>query len=254
MIESEVVKGVRLFPYGVYVDDVDAIIVADLHIGFEQVLEESGIHVPISQFPKVRSTIIKALEIYRPKRLVIAGDVKHEFSRAMAQEWAETLELIEVAKELVSEIRVVRGNHDNYLIPILRKEGIELDDPVFIEGGTAVAHGHKEVTLKDVRRLFIGHVHPSLSIRGEMGEKVKVRCLTLGKIDEVELYILPALSPYALGYDLFEEERISPFLDHTNRKEFRVIAVDEEAGIFDLGKLGNIKEKFGKVYLGFSDK
>jgi hypothetical protein len=254
MIGSEVVKGIRLFPYGVYVDDIDAVIVADLHIGFEQALEESGIHVPVSQFPKVLRAIIRALEGYKPKRLVIAGDVKHEFSRAMVQEWAETLELIRATKELVSEIRVVRGNHDNFLIPILREEDIELDDPVFIKGGIAVAHGHKEVPLKGVRRLFIGHVHPSLSIRGEIGEKVKVRCMALGKIDEVELYVLPALSPYALGYDLLEEERISPFLEYVNTEEFRIIAVDEEAGIFDLGKLGNIKEKYGKVYLGLSDR
>ncbi len=248
----EVGKGVHLFPYGVYVEDVEAVILADLHIGFEQVLEESGVHVPVSQFPRMKGQILDAVERFRPEKVILAGDVKHEFSRAIAEEWVEVLGLIRELKSAVEEVRVVRGNHDNFLIPILKKEGVPLDDPYLLDGGNLILHGHKEVVLPEAERIFMGHVHPAISIRGDLGEKVKLRCLLKGRLWGSELYVLPAISPYALGYDLLEgEDSASPILAKADRGELEVYAVDERAGIAGLGRLAELEALRGKFAATF---
>lgn len=244
----EVGEGVYLFPYGVYVGDIDAVVLADLHIGFEQVLEESGIHVPVSQFPKMKRQIFEAIEKFRPKKVILAGDVKHEFSKAIVEEWVEILELVRELKSTAKEVRIVRGNHDNFLIPILKKEEVPLDDPYLLDGGNLILHGHKEVMLPEAKRIFIGHIHPAISIRDDLAEKVKLRCLLKGRLWDAELYVLPAISPYALGYDLLEgEDSASPILAKADRGQLEVYVVDERAGMARLGRLEELealREKF----------
>ena len=248
----EVGEGVHLFPYGVYVEDLGAVIIADLHIGFEQVLEESGIHVPVSQFPKMKGQIVEAVRRFRPEKVILAGDVKHEFSKAIVEEWVEVLELIRELKSAVKEVRVVRGNHDNFLIPILKKEGIPLDDPYLLDGGNLILHGHKKALLPEAKRIFIGHVHPAISIRGDLGERVKLRCLLKGRLRNSELYVLPASSPYALGYDLLEGgDSASPILIEADRGKLEVFAVDERAGMAELGRLAELEVLRGKFATTF---
>lgn len=245
-------KGVHLFPYGAYVEDIGAIILADLHIGFEHVLEESGIHVPVSQFPKMERQIIEAVEKFRPEKVILAGDVKHEFSKAIVEEWVDVLKLVRELKSTVKEVRVVRGNHDNFLLPILKKEGVPLDDPYLLDGGNLILHGHKEAILPEAKRVFMGHVHPAISIRGDLGEKVKLRCLLKGRLWNSELYVLPAISPYALGYDLLEgESSASPILAKADRGGLNVYAVDEKAGIANLGRLAELEALRGKFVATF---
>ncbi len=249
MIGERVDENLYAFPYGVYAEDIEAIIIADLHLGFEEALESSGIHVPISQYHKVKEMILKATEHYNPKRLIIAGDVKHEFAKASYEEWEEVTDLINSLKGSVEEIRIVRGNHDNFLIPILKRLKVPLDDPLLKIGECAIAHGHKEVRLENVKTLFIGHVHPAITIRGEFGEKTKFRCLIKGFIGSTKVYVLPAFSPYALGYDVLMENNLSPITKEMGNIE--VIAIDEEAGILNLGPLERIAKLIGRVQLGF---
>jgi len=166
---SRIARGLKLIgdTEALMIEELDTLLIADLHIGYEQALEKSGVFLPRSQYPKLKRRILELLEDVKPRRLLIAGDVKHEFGEATAQEWLETLDLLDTLLER-AKLTVVRGNHDNYLIPILKRKGIPLLDPVLAEEGYLIAHGHKPIPESRADVAIIAHEHPVLALRDEV--------------------------------------------------------------------------------------
>ncbi|HDM92883.1 MAG TPA: metallophosphoesterase [Candidatus Korarchaeota archaeon] len=247
--EFEVRVGkLMFFPYGTFHADLGALIVADLHIGYEEVLFESGIHLPKSQYGKIKSMIISAVERYDPEVLILLGDVKHEFGSSTRQEWVEVLDLLRSLRDLV-KIHVVRGNHDNFLIPILRREDVPLHDPSLRLGELVLFHGHKPLPdVKDAELVVMGHEHPAVALRDELGVKRKFKCALLGELAEFSLVVLPAASPLAPGTDMLAtpaEDLLSPVLSSVNLENFEVIITDEEAGSMRFGTLGALRKVQG---------
>ena len=242
------VGGLTFFPYGAFYADLGALIVADLHIGYEEVLFESGIHLPKSQYGKIKSMIISAIERYSPEILVLLGDVKHEFGSSTRQEWVEVLDLLRSLRGLV-EIHVVRGNHDNFLIPILRREDVPLHDPSLKLGELLLFHGHKPLPeVEDAKLVIMGHEHPAIAIRDELGVKRKFKCALLGRINQFDLVVLPAASPLAPGTDVLAtpaKDLLSPLLSSTNLEDFEIIVTDEEAGSMRFGTIGALRKVQG---------
>jgi putative SbcD/Mre11-related phosphoesterase len=231
--------GFTLFPYGVYIGELSSLVFADFHLGLERAMEEEGLYLPYRQFPEVAGIIRKAIDRYDVKNIILLGDVKHEFGRASDQEWGEVLSLL---KELRGhKVRVVRGNHDNYLIPILKREGVELDDPYLDMGNYRFAHGHIDVPLD--RNLVMGHEHPAISIRDDFGASVTYKC-ALYRRKEPKILVLPAMVRLGYGKDILlspREELISPILRRTGIDDMEVIVVDEEVGVSDLGSVNDLR-------------
>ncbi|HIE23716.1 MAG TPA: metallophosphoesterase [Candidatus Korarchaeota archaeon] len=248
LYRMEIIEGIELVPYGIFLSDMRALAIADLHIGYEEALLESGIHLPKSQYPKIKEKILHLLDELKPKVLIIVGDVKHEFGEASRQEWIEVLDLLDTLQERV-ELHVVRGNHDNYLIPILKRREVPLHDPYLEMGDCLFAHGHKEVSpevLSRAKILVMGHEHPAVTFRDEVGAKTKFKCHLIGRKDGSYLLILPAISPLAPGADVsFRSLPFSPLLRDVELDSFRVVVIDEEAGAYDFGFLGDLKRFLG---------
>ncbi|HDJ96505.1 MAG TPA: phosphoesterase, partial [Candidatus Aenigmarchaeota archaeon] len=92
----ELMKGVEIVDkYGIFLKEFKALVIADLHIGYEAALEKQGIMIPKSQYPKIRESIEEMIKISKPETLIINGDVKHEFEEATRQEWKEVLDLLD---------------------------------------------------------------------------------------------------------------------------------------------------------------
>ena len=68
---------VRLFPYGAMIGD--ALVFADLHLGYEDALRERGIELPYEQYPRIKREILRRVEEFYPEVVILNGDVKHEF-------------------------------------------------------------------------------------------------------------------------------------------------------------------------------
>ena len=243
----EIAEGVEAVPYGVYIKEIKALAIADLHIGYEEALLESGIHLPKSQYPKIKQRILYLLKKLDPELLIIVGDVKHEFGGASRQEWVEVLDLLDTLQERV-ELRVVRGNHDNYLIPILKRREVPFYDPYLLIKDYLFAHGHKEVPkeiLKRARVIIMGHEHPAVTFRDEIGAKTKFKCHLAGKVGNSYFIIIPAISPLAPGADVsIKPLPFSPLLRGVELSSFRVIVVDEMGGAYDFGLLKDLKRFF----------
>ena len=110
---------------GLYLQDIQTLVYGDLHIGYESELLSQGTAVPASFYPKIRETILNAVEECDVGSLVINGDFKHEFSGMTYQEHRELNELWDELQMRNVDLEIVRGNHDNFLVNGLKKLGKE---------------------------------------------------------------------------------------------------------------------------------
>ena len=99
-------------------EDVKTLVIADLHIGWELALSKKGIHVT-AQMPTILNKLKKVVSEYNPDKLLILGDVKHTVAAAKTGEWKHVPEFFNELNKEVKIIRVVRGNHDGNLTPLL---------------------------------------------------------------------------------------------------------------------------------------
>jgi hypothetical protein len=100
--------------------------------------------------------------------------------------------------------------------------------------------------LAQARIVVMGHEHPAVTFRDEVGAKTKFKCHLIGRKDGSYLLILPAISPLAPGSDVsFRSLPFSPLLRGVELDSFRVVVIDEEAGAYDFGLLADLKRFLG---------
>ncbi|MBP1912026.1 metallophosphoesterase [Thermococcus stetteri] len=209
------------------------IVIADVHLGYEIAMAKEGFYLP-RVFHDVVRNLKSILERENPKRLIINGDFKHSF----VPEWREKTELrafLDEISPLVSEIVLVRGNHDVGIL-WLKELGVEIVDELEV-GKWKLVHGHK---LVEGENFIIGHEHPAIRLRDEVGAVVKVPVFLMGE----HLIVLPAFSPWAYGNDVLREI-VSPFLRYW-KEDFKVLVpVDRE--ILDFGTLSKLQEALKRL-------
>jgi len=248
-------KDIEIVALGLYFRDKGLLTIADLHVGYEEALAEQGIHIPVSQYPKMKKILSRMIDAVEPEKIVIVGDVKHEFGSALRQEWVETLDLLDFLKERVNEVIVVRGNHDNYLIPILKRKEVPLYDPNYVYENVLFLHGHKPVNMdlfkENIEIIVMGHEHPAIALRDELGVKIKFKCLLKGVFEEKSLFVLPVFSPLMTGTEinLIDKDRLlSHLLKIADLENFNAYITDLEAGIYYFGKIGFLRSLLSPSY------
>lgn len=213
-----VAPGLEILPGGAaLLTDENVLVVADMHLGVEATLEYQGLSIPRVQMKKIEEYMTRTIRRISPSKVIVAGDLKHNFSRNLVQEWDDILRFVKVLSG-ETRLEVVKGNHDNYLGSILREYGIPLRNEVTISG-TRILHGHSGTF--DDRPTIIGHIHPSLRLRDSIGASLKDRCFLYDKVRRV--LVLPALSLVAYGTDVVGQpsvDRMSPLLSEGGLSEF----------------------------------
>jgi uncharacterized protein len=142
------------------------IVVADLHIGFEEKFKSSGINIE-SNIEKMASELETLIDQNKAKNLVIAGDVKSGIDRILQSEWENVPRLLgRLARKC--RVTIVPGNHDGGLQNLV-PESVEIADiNGIVIGDSLVFHGHTRPLpkFKDCARILMGHVHPIYQKRG----------------------------------------------------------------------------------------
>lgn len=238
-MEIEIIKG---YP-AIYIPKLDLIAISDLQIGYETHLAEKGIFVPQKQINELIRNLKEISFLKNAKRLLINGDIKHEFSKPTTQEIREVKDFLNFAKQLFKEIIIVKGNHDNFILNILEEMEFSIYDPYYDEKGFCFLHGDKEVDLPECKYLIIGHEQPMILLK-EGFDKIRVKALLIGKYKNLELIVLPAFSTIASGSEinvLSKEELLSPILKKCDLDNFDVYAIEERFDTLYLGKLKNLR-------------
>jgi len=207
-----------------YVEDLDALVLSDLHLGFEEAaargLEYSlrgrsgyaGVFLPRIQLKRAVEMLGKAFKLHKPRRVIVNGDLKHAFDRLLKQEKEEVARLIDfIRSNDIYEITVVRGNHDNFLRRILDEYGVLLVTSIEVSRSRLlITHGHLDVDPSSYDTVLIGHEHPSVRcFAGKTPAFLLIPLSTGGR-----LVIQPATGPYHPGttFTLDKENYLSPLV------------------------------------------
>ena len=149
------------------------LVIADPHIGWEMALQEKGIHVP-SQTPRLLKKLTALLLEHKPNALLIIGDVKYTVVKTEPGEWRDIPDFFTELGNYVSDISIIRGNHDANLEPLLPENVQLLPATGTVVGDIGLFHGHKwpSPTLLKCKTLIMGHVHPVVVFRDPSGFKI----------------------------------------------------------------------------------
>jgi putative SbcD/Mre11-related phosphoesterase len=187
-------------------------VVADLHLGYDQVRRRGGEAVPAVGLEEALAALGAVVFRHDVRRLVIAGDL-FEDGRCAAPE--ELLHWLEAAG--VELVGLVPGNHDRGLsksnagLPVVA-EGIMLGDWRVVHGDGRLPRG----------RVVHGHVHPVL----RWGPDVVAPCFLVGE----RRLVLPAFSADAAGVGVLGDPRW---------RAFRCCAI-AGSDVLDFGQLGDL--------------
>ena len=150
------------------------VVVGDLHIGWEVTLAQQGIHIP-SQTHKMLGRLKAIIEVEKPSRLVMLGDVKHSVTGAEIEEWRDVPEFFEELSKLVPSIQIILGNHDGNLEP-LTPSSVELleSSGIALWKKFGLFHGHAwpAPELFGCETLISGHLHPAVTLRDSLGYRL----------------------------------------------------------------------------------
>lgn len=165
MRSLEILPGVRITSDRCLVlDEGPTVVLGDLHLGYERALEQEGMYIPRTNTDAIRDSLNEILCRYEPSRVVLLGDIKHDFKRSGFEEKREVRKIMSLLSE-AAETVVIKGNHDNYLQNIISDLGMLAVDYIDLMG-FRLEHGHVD---SHVRPVIIGHEHPSVRIPGSVG-------------------------------------------------------------------------------------
>src|SRR2546427_220871 len=119
MDRLEIAKGVEATrDFALLLRDERALVISDLHLGFEGALAEQGVSIPRFQRRVILERLGQMFDRTKAEQVIIAGDFKHEFSKNLVDEWVEVKQVLRFIRDRAKPV-LVRGNHDNYLATIL---------------------------------------------------------------------------------------------------------------------------------------
>src|SRR3989304_10357239 len=94
------------------------LVVGDLHLGYEESLNRSGVFVSRQMFEEMISDFDSVFEkVGKVDKIVLLGDIKHEFGGISRQEGGDVLKIIEYFRSKSEEIIIIKGNHDAIVKP-----------------------------------------------------------------------------------------------------------------------------------------
>jgi len=221
----EILDGFEIIDLGLYIKKHKILIIADIHIGYEEALNKQGFLVPRFQLKEVLTRLENILSKVKPTTIIINGDIKHEFGEISDQEWRDTLKVLDFLSKYAKKIILIKGNHDTILGPIAKKRNVEIVEG-FTIGDIYITHGHEIPTKIDFSKsktTIIGHEHPAVGLRkGSRLENFK--CFLLGKWKGKNIIVMPSFNLVVEGTDILQEELISPFLTNIDNYYVYIVA------------------------------
>ena len=230
---------IHIVDLGLLIDET--LIIGDVHVGYEEALNKQGILMPRMQAGDIKKRLSAMVEAAKPKRIILNGDVKHEFGTISNQEWRDALMVLDYCASVGGKVTLIKGNHDTILGPIAEKRNVELVDHVILRGGTIyICHGHvipDNADFKKASTIIIGHEHPAVSIKDTIRAET-YKCFLVGKYQRKTLIVMPSFNLVTEGTNILREQILSPFLDQS-LKDFEIYIAGDRT--YHFGKLRNLK-------------
>ena len=221
-----------------YLDDLKAVALADLHLGIEAIMSEDGSFSPYNQTKELTKIVIDYLRLIKPKLLILNGDIKHSFHEPTKIENRDVKSFLEAISLYVREIHIIKGNHDLFLSWAIKDiENITFHTESFSSGQYFFSHGDKPLPdslPEEIKYVVIAHEHPIFSSKVNNLQKIKAPVFLLGPLSntKAKLIVLPAISSYSVGTPInpyYKDNLLSPILkENAILPDFELFALVEK--------------------------
>lgn len=239
-MESIKIYGAQIVDLALQIDDY--LIIADLHLGYEEDLNRKGIMIPRFQYRQIKERLEQIARYTNSEKIIINGDLKHEFGRISRQERKEVSGFIDFLQDMFQEIILIKGNHDNFMPFIDHNSQMNIVEEVSLDN-YLIIHGDRipaDSLLKEAEVLIIGHEHPCIGIRS-MERVEKLKSFLGGEFKDKKLIVMPSFNFISEGSDVLQEKPLTPFLKSVSVDDFNVYGV-ENFEIFPFGKIKQLRD------------
>ncbi len=229
-----------------YIKSMNALVISDLHLGFEGIAAKTGIYIPKTNLKKIMKIVINAFGITKADKIIVTGDIKNEFASVDIEEYKEMMEFIKFIKNNNAKLILIKGNHDNFVDRYKTIFDIEIYSQEMEYNQYLFFHGEempKNIS-KNIKLLIMGHEHPAISIINKIRKKEKLKCFLFGTYKGRKLLVLPAINYFMSGINVNIEPKshlLSPILKKINIDKFNAIAIGYGETI-DFGKISNLRD------------
>ncbi len=226
----------------IYFKDADAVVMSDVHIGYEQDMARKGIYIPKVQMKRFLSVYERSINTFKARKVIINGDFKHTFEKLTRQEKDELSHILSRIKDDGIEVKIVKGNHDNFISLVTEKfDNVELLDELDLNN-VIITHGHKNVDNRDGVLYILGHEHPRLSIRDKIGNVKRFQTFLNIPIKDSSsrIIVLPSVGTYQAGNDvtILHSGYMSPLIrNHAVLENAKPYVIIEGEGIMEFPEL-----------------
>lgn len=175
------------------------LIAADLHIGFEHELATKGVMMDSSYVQEMLDELLSIARDEHCNGIVLLGDIKDSTRGMSREEWRSIPSFItELARHV--ELYIVPGNHDSYLRRFMPDSVRLMSSKGMLIGDTLLMHGHASpsVGITTVRRMVMGHLHPTLASSDSIlsGERVWMILKVEASDHMLDIVVMPSLNRY----------------------------------------------------------
>ncbi len=233
---KKLIEGIFAVDKCIYLPDVKALILADLHLGFEESFEKKGILIPKFHYKDAIKNIDWILSATEVKHIILNGDIKHEFGRISQQEWREVTRFVNHLKDKGIKITAVKGNHDTIFGPLAKKLDIK-EVKEFKHDNMLIVHGDY-VPEKLAKIIIIGHEHPAITLR-DKAKAEKFKCFVKTKYNNSTVICQPSFCPSTIGTDITKEKIMSPLLKNIKNSEIFIVN-EKNHEVLDFGPVSDI--------------
>ncbi|MEK6807496.1 MAG: metallophosphoesterase [Nanoarchaeota archaeon] len=232
----KLIEDIEIIDLGVYIKSTKIFAIADLHLGYEESLNNKGVMLPAHQFSDIKKRLefifeTLAKENKSVKTILILGDLRHELGSAGLQEFRQVRALTAYLKTKCEKLILTRGNHET--IHKYIEKMINVCDNYSCKG-ILFLHGDKIPEKIKENVIITGHVHPAIKLSDEFASE-RLKCFIAGKWKGKRLIVLPSFNPLKEGVDVLFEKIKSPFIK--NLSGFEVFAVAEPGKVLCFGKV-----------------
>ena len=228
--------------------DNSVLVIGDLHLGYEGSMRESGYMIPSGLYKQTIEDLDKIFDrVGKVEKVILLGDVKHEFGRYVEDEWKEIGEAMNYLRRNTKEVIIVKGNHDAIIDSMIEKlDRVKLVD-YYLWEEFCFLHGDRDfkdkIYDKKIKYWIIGHGHPAVTLYDKSGgiKKEKYKCFLVGAYNRKKVIVVPSFFPLVEGSDPRDYDLRLIWKFNLDKFNVRIVG-ESERGLetLDFGKLGKL--------------
>jgi len=158
----------------IYWKRINALLVADLHLGKINHFRKAGIAVPAKANDKNIENMVYLLQALAPSRVICLGDLFHSHYNP---EWEVFGEVVRYFQSISFEL--VLGNHDIMSEVQYERKGIILHEQLTI--GNFIFTHHPLEKVESNQYNIAGHLHPGVYLSGKGKQSLTLPCFYFGE-------------------------------------------------------------------------